>query len=301
MMEKLTTEEANTFLALWSDVQDRAVRRLRMAVTAEFGKRYHISTLQKSFNLEKDIDATVTTAAAAQYRGIYIDDNYLQTGEEIKRSALQNHYVQVLYYYSPIVQANAVIKIFDYDLNTTLDTFTQNFVIGWNTIQVNTSYPAYKLFIGVDSTTFNSVTKNLPSNTQNYPVNVRGGSFTIGSDISTLTLGENTFGLSGIFSVKCKYDNIVCNNLELFSLPYANLCCSEFMLEVTASTRWNHITTSQKQAHELKDHYDIESEKSIEQACSGIDLDLSDICLDCGERLQVKEAPFFSNNYSNDC
>lgn len=293
MMEKLTTEEANTFPLFWQDIQTRAIRRMQMAVQMEFQERYRIANIQKSYNLEKDIDVTTTTAAAAEYRGIYVDDNYYVIDDEVKFSALQSHWVQVLYFYSPIVQANSVIKIFDYDLNTVLDTFTQNFVVGWNTIQVNRSYQAYKLFMGVDSTNFNSVNKLLPSTTQIFPVNVRGGSFTIGADISTLDIGMNTFGLSGIFSVKCKYDNIICNNLDLFSIPFSNLCASELMLERMASSRWNMFTVTQKQAEELKAHYDLESESSIKLACNGIDLDMSDICLECNEGLQLKESPFY--------
>lgn len=297
MMEKLTTEEANTFPLFWSDIQDRAIRRMQLAIQGQFQERYRIANIQKSYNLEKDIDTTVVTTAAPEYRGIYVDDNYYIIDDEVKFSALQNHWVQTLYFYSPIVQANSVIKIFDFDLNTTLDTFTQDFVIGWNTIQVNKSYTAYKLFIGVDSTNFNSVDKILPSTTQIYPVNVRGGSFTIGANISTLVIGQNTFGLSGIFSVKCKYDSIICDNIDLFATPYSYLCASELMLERIASSRWNMFTVTQKQAEELKAHYDVEFEKSIELACNGIDLDMNDICLSCNEGLQVKEAPFFQREH----
>lgn len=288
-MEKLTTEEANTFPLFWSDLQDRAIRRLQMAVIQEFSSRYKLNIIQRSVNLEKDIDATTTMAAAAEYRGIYVDDNYFISDNEVKLSALQSHWVQVLYFYSPIVQAGAVIKIFDYDLNTVLDTFTQDFVIGWNTIQVNRSYAAYKLFIGVDSTTFNSVDKILPSTTEYFPVRIRGGKFTIGSNISTLDIGENTFGLSGILGVRCKYDNIICSNIDLFSTPYSYLCASELMLERIASARWNFITTTQKQAQEMKDHYDTEFEKAIKTVCSSIELDLSDECLECGAPTKIKE------------
>lgn len=293
MMEKLTVDEANTFALVWDNIQGRAIRRFQLAIQNEFQKRYRIANIQKSYDLEKDIDTTTVTAAAAQWRGIYVDDNYFIEDNIMKFSALQNHWVQTLYFYSPIVQANSVIRIFDFDLNTTLDTFTQNFVIGWNTIQVNRSYTAYKLFIGVDSNNFNSVDKLIPPSTQLFPVNVRGGSFTIGANISTLVIGDNTFGLSGIFSVKCKYDSIICNNLDLFSTPFSYVCASELMLERLASNRWNFITTSTKQAEEMKAYYDAEAEKAITLACNGIDLDMNDICLDCNEGLQVKDAPFY--------
>ena len=298
MMEKLTTEESNTFALIWQDIQTRAIRRMSLAVNEQFQKRYQIANIQNSFNLEKNIDTTVTTAASAQWRGIYIDDNYLQDNDEVKFSALQSHWIQVLYFYSPINQAGSVIKVFDYDLNTVLDTFTQDFTVGWNTIQVNKSYTAYKLFIGVDSTNFNSIQKLLPSTTQLFPVYVRGGSFTIGSNISTLDIGEDTFGLTGIFSVKCKYDNVVCDNLDLFTTPFSYLCASELMLERIASNRWNFITTTQKQAEEMKAFYDAEFDKSIRIACDGIDLDTTDICLVCNEGLQVKNSPFYER-YDN--
>ena len=302
-LEKLTKEESNTFLAIWNDIQTRSVRRMGLEVRSRFAKRYKISNIVKNYDFGADIDLTTTTAAAAAYRGIYLDDQYfLQTTQQnIKRSALLNYWVQTIRFYSPIIQAGTIIKVFDAYLSTVLDTITFNAVVGWNTIQVNSEYTAWSLFIGIDSTNITSYSKYMPSTLQIYPVNVRGATMVIGANTSTLVKAGDSFGMGGVMGVRCKFDSVVCDNLDQFALPFSYLLASELMMERIASDRINKYTVDKKQASELKAYYDNEFNASIDLACNYINLDLRDSCLECDEVLTVQESNFFSiKNYLND-
>ena len=69
MIDKLADEQQVDFNGVWDDVQERAVRRLKTDVNAEFKKRYKLKNITQSIDLERDIDTTSTTAAGAFYRG----------------------------------------------------------------------------------------------------------------------------------------------------------------------------------------------------------------------------------------
>ena len=302
-IEKLSKEESNTFIAIWNDIQKRGIRRFGLDVNSRFAKRYKISNIIKNYDFGNDVDTTSTTAASAQYRGIVIDDEYFlpKLNQQVQRSSLMSYWIQTLKFYSPIVQAGTTIKIFDAALSTVLDTITFDAVIGWNTIQVNTYYEAWTLFIGVNSTNIASVFKNMPSTLQIYPVNVRGGYMTIGANTSTLILNNNSYGLGGVMGVRCKFDSIVCSNLDQFALPFSYLLASELMMERIASDRINKYTVDKKQAHELKAYYDDLFDKSINQVCDNISLDMNDSCLECDAELTVQESNFYplKNPYHN--
>src|SRR5690242_14725098 len=86
-LEKLTKEESPTFLLLWNEIQDRAIRRMQLEVQSKFSKKYKIQNIRENFNLEKDYDSTQVTSASAQYRGLYIDSEYYLNSLDVKRSS----------------------------------------------------------------------------------------------------------------------------------------------------------------------------------------------------------------------
>ena len=123
---------------------------------------------------------------------------------------------------------------------------------------------------------------------------------TKGANASTLTYGVDSFGLGGVMGVRCKFDSIICSNLDQFALPFSYLLASELMMERVASDRINKYTIDKQQATELKAYYDNMFNDSIRLACDYIDLDLADSCLECDEILTVQESNFFPiNTYTN--
>lgn len=294
--DKLTTEEKPTYIQVWDDIQLRAIAKFKIDVYGELNKRWKIANISNSLDLGRKILST-TTAAAAEYRGFVKDLDYGFSNDEVKTSALQTHYIQTLSYYSSVVQADSEIKIFDKDLEVEIDSFTFDAEIGWNVIQVNKNYSERRIFVGVDSTNFISRTLNIPSTAQYKCDVVKGMKVTITGgvpDFTTTWTGDNTYGLSGVIGTRCKWDGLVCNNLDVFQESFWYLLGSETMVEALTSSRVNLVTTDRKRNEYLKTEvYDARYSESLSQAALNIDLDQSDFCLECNETLMVKESDAF--------
>lgn len=292
--DRLTTEEKPTYIQIWDDIQLRAIKKFQIDVYAELNKRWQIANISNSLNLGRKVDVNTTTPAAAEYRGFTKDLDYGFNNELVKRSALQVHYIQSLSFFSPIVQADSTISIFDLDLQSEIDSFVFNADIGWNIIQVNKNYTARRLFIGIDSTNFNSVSLTIPPTAQWKCDEVsRGTKMTVGNWAS-IEFGNNSFGLSGIIGTRCKWDALVCNNLDVFAESFWYLLGSETMVEALTSSRVNLVTTDRKRNEYLKTQvYDARYEQSLSQAALNIELDQNDECLECNETLKVVESHAF--------
>ena len=61
------------------------------------------------------------------------------------------------------------------------------------------------------------------------------------------------------------------------------------MMERMTSERINHWTINRDEAIELKAHYDNEYEKAIKQAVDGVNLNTSDICIECDPPIAVRQ------------
>ncbi len=299
-IEYVADAEQKNYLGVVADIELRAQARLTMDVYKELSKRYKITNITQSIDVGTRIDLTVTKTAAAEYRGILFDLDPALDNAHFKTSALQNHYLQSVQFYSPAIKANATVKVFDYDTGTLLETFTQSFVVGWNTIvlAINKTYSARRLFIGVDSTTFNSIKLEIPATVNgcaygNCASYIRAGYVTIGSAFSTFTESNNSYGLSVKYGVRCKWDNVVCNNKDQFYYPYWYLLGSELMQERLTSERVNQWTVNKKDASQLKAHFDTEYEDLIKQTLENLNLDESDCCLECDGIYTIKEAGAF--------
>lgn len=291
-IESLADSEQRDYLGVWNDVVKRAQRKFIIDVTAEFSKRYQINQIAQSIDLGKIIDTTVTTTAAAEYRGIYIDLDWPLNSDQYKTSALQSHYVQTISFYSPAIAANQAFKFWDFDTNTVVGTFTQTLAVGWNYITVNTNYPYRRIIVATDHSTFNAVELTLPSSLD-CCTRFEGVKFGLSADVRTVDRGgKNTYGMSLVYSVRCSYETIICNNLDAFTSPWLYLLCSELTVERQYSPRINRWTLKQKEAEELKAYYDVEYQKSLALVVGSTKLDLSDACLACDATYNVKESPF---------
>lgn len=292
-LSSLANEEQSTASGLWDDIQLRAAKRMQIDVINAFAKRYKLSSLTYSINLGRDVDATSTTASAAQQRGVSFDlDAGLSEDSDYKTSGLQSHYIQTISFYATGNANGIAFTIYDKDLGTILYTTSQDITSGWNTIQVNRLFTARRIVVVVNSAAITTATLNVPSNLQtggHCTAKVTGGYFVTASGISSWVEGDNTHGVSVVYSVRCKYESIVCANIELFSLPYWYLCGSELMAERISSDRINKWTVDREQAKELKAHYDSMYETSLKSVVDGIAIDENDCCVDCGGEVKSVE------------
>ncbi len=294
-LEKISDEEQKDYMGVWDDIQTRAARRISMDVIAKFGKRFKLNSIPQSFDLGTDADTINTTSASTEFRGLVFDlDRFQYSGiDAYKDSALQSHHFQVIKFYS-LYNADTTFYVKDYNTGTTLDTFTKTCVIGWNIIASNKDYSNRRITLEVNADAIDTVTLSVPNNI-NW-CSTCCGAWVDGIKYTTLpsegTKGRDSAGFSVIYSVRCKFDNVICNNLDLFYNAWWYLLGSETMTEALFSKRINPSTLNRKDNEELKALYDTEYEKALEQICHSINLSEQDCCLECDSQYNIKEAPF---------
>ena len=304
MVDYIADQEQINYVGVWDDVQKRAKERFRNDVISEFGKRYKIKTIFNSIDLEKIIDTTQTTSAAPEYRGFTIELN--PENDDYVRTNLQVIYIQTLFLYLPSA-TNTTIDFYDLDTNQLLLTKSVTGVQGWNTINVFSSFDTKRLFVGYDSSLINSVNKDISKIDDldfidNYYVYwdscgcnnsfIFNGAKASLIDPYTITEGIDSFGLSGIWSIKCQYDNIVCNNLEAFKNAWLYCLGAELMKERIYSNRLNEYTvfdrTRAKELHKLFEAMyrggvvdEVRYDGELTNIINSINLSPTDCCLEC--------------------
>jgi hypothetical protein len=315
-IDQIANAEQSTFVGVWTEIQKRALRRFKTDVIAEFGKRYKLRQVQQTVDLGKVIDTTSTTVAAVEWRGFTLELN--DEDERWVNSNMQTISIQQLYLYLPGA-VNTTIKVFDLDLGDELYTYALTGALGWNTIKVGQMFTASRIYVCYDATAINSVEldiTDMPLDSNSYCSNgywfthwncsdsytkLKGAKTTKTATVTSVTEGDNTFGLSGVFSVKCTFDNVICNNKEHFAEALLHCLGSELMTERINSSRINRWTTVDKpKAQELRKYFEarykggtydeITYEGELAIAVCGIDLNTNDKCLQCDNLFRFVEA-----------
>ncbi len=306
-IEKLANDEQKNFLGVWKNVQDRALSKFSIEVTQRFLKEFKLKQLRGAVDLLNRIytQSQTNTPAAPLQRGFSVE---LMYGKSVfTASNLQQIYVESLSFYiidKTTIGDSVTINIVDLLMGNKVDTFTiptDKVNNGWNEVRVQKSYDYARLAFTYDAT-------NIPGPEQlinQLSINgfysaitilyggycdpfIRGIEYT---DYQSPTYGTNIFGLTGKFSVVCKYDKIVCNNKDLFTYPLWYLCGAELMIERLNSNRVNEFTTiGLDKAAELYKDFMAEFDRSLTQLVDSISLNSNDACLECNERLQIVES-----------
>lgn len=302
-IDKLATPDQVNFEGVWDDIQNRSIRKFKSAVNAKFRKRWQLKTITQSIDLGRKFESDIT-AMGSGYRGF--SKELYHEGSDFSPSNMQVVYCKALYLYLGSA-VNTTIKIYDLDLNTELFSYNLTGAIGWNTITVNQYFSAGRIGFVYDSSTVDSVKLDI-SKLENYNngfgsdtcdcvcydfagSNVRVRGIDTDSTIDNIEFGINTFGLSGIFSIQCAYDSIVCNNLPVFETAFWYLTGAEFCFERRFTSRLNEFTTFDKnKAKELGEEYEKRFNEELDLVIDGINLDGSDFCIECNEQFMYSDA-----------
>ena len=321
MIDKLADEQQVDFNGVYDDIQERAVRRLKTDVNAEFKKRYKLKNITQSVDLEREIDTTSTTAAGAFYRGFTLELD--RTDDNFAFSNLETINIQTLSLYFTSLNSTT-IRIFDIVTGTELFSLAvaAPASTGWTVIEINQTFSERRLFVTYDATNLAGVNfdvtnlRNGINRSQggctvvcyscgggNRNAELRAGQAVIADTIveSDITFADDLFGLSGIWSVICSFDSLVCNNKEAFTTSLWYLLGIEMMNERLYSARLNEFTSfDRNKAKELRNMYEvkyrggaideIEHEGELVMAIDGINLNLNDYCLICYDNVRYEEA-----------
>ncbi|HMX02912.1 MAG TPA: hypothetical protein PK511_11740 [Chitinophagales bacterium] len=301
MVGKIASNEQVTYLGAWNDIQERALKKFTSAIISAFhnDKKQRIKSVTQTVNLGRRIDAASVMAASSQYRGVTIE--LAANGQSaMLQSSLQVIYIQQVSIYATQVYSDFEIKVYDLDSDTVIDTITSDLVEGWNIVRVATAYDATRIFICYDAADFDSVEllidRTVASDCQmcadavygygNCKAAIYGAASASLSDM-TIDKADNTYGLSPVFSIQCRYDWVVCNNIDLFTLAWQYCLGAEVMTERIYSDRQNRYTgIDLEKAKALRDEFQKGFEVELKNAISGIDIDESDCCIECVSVIQ---------------
>lgn len=301
MIDLIADAEQKTYAGVWTDIQLRAARRFESDVTSHLLKRYSIKKISKSINLLRKIDSVDNqTAASAKYRG-FIAELVQESSNNLVNSNYQVFNFQSVSLYRKAATVAVTVKFFDLVTGSVLySTQIPAGGPGWTTLNINQRLFAYRLAIVYDATAVNAIYQDITDLDLNGScsdcgyIRLKGiESDSISSSLTDddLTKGSNIYGLSAIFTVECSYYALVCNNKFHFLDAWWYLLGVELTDERMFSPRKNVFTTiDADRGKRLRSHYQVEYENKIALACETVSLDLSDVCLDCNEPYQVREA-----------
>lgn len=296
-IDNIANSEQVTYASVWNDVQQRAQARFKTRVLSAFRKRFTdsvtVSGVKQTFDLGREIDIDTVTNASAQLRGFYIDlepNNGNVLNPKIVGSNLRQINLQSVSIYM-LAAVTATIYIIDVDANKILDTLTLDSgdvtVDAFNLINVNESYNCNRLLVAYNATAIDSVSQDWYSAFIGLEVS---GVSTVSTSDYTVTDTDDTFGLTGIFTVGCAFDNIVCNNKSHFAAAWLYILGEELMIERLFSERVNWITNDKEQAEKLKNYFSLQFDDELQSAIDGISINMQDSCIECAEAYQTREA-----------
>lgn len=297
----LTNEEETTYVQLWDVIQKRAMNRFSLDVREAMGKHYRMRSMLQGMNLGNQIGENVGSPGQ-DWLGFTIE--LIESSDyEYVPSPLASIHIQELRFWSEVNWNGAIFKIFDISNGLELWYTTIDLIQGWNTIQVNTTfhnnYAVNSWRVGAfyfdtgDIPVFKSLetpySHTIPGCCD---VRVRGAYGGPAYD-PALFYGSNTYGLTGTFSIVCSWDAVICQNKTLFSRAFWYLCGIELLTEQLYSTKLNLFTTTNLQrSKELREEYQVEYSKSLEQVAGGFKLNC-DCCIDCAGQVQLRETNQF--------
>lgn len=303
-LDKIADAEQVTYLNVWEDVKRRALKRFKTHVNSWLSQRYQIRKLAQSANLGRRADTSSVTASAAEDRGFAF---WLSNDDDLRISNLHIVHVQELALYLSSA-ANTTVKIYnikerigDIYYGDAEFTYTVTGVAGWNRIPVSQDFKAELGILCVyDATSINSVELTIPDRVDSYcscardcfgcEVDVEGIKVTRPFTSNNVTRGTNTFGLSGIISLECSWEQFICDNRQNFAVALWYLLGYEYATERLYSLRLNRfVTIDREKVKEMRDEYLNVFKDEIERALAGVEVK-EDCCVSCNAQVKQLQA-----------
>jgi hypothetical protein len=307
-LSSLADADQRSVEGVWSDIQDRALLRFSDDLRAAFAAKYNISNIQQSISLIKKVDSSTAEAGeASKWKGFVVDQRISSPTDDYKYSSLSSIHIQRVSFKADASNDGDTTQVKVFDLLTGDVLFSQSVTLatGWNDVEVNTTFTANHfdipqvIFVAINAdglACFDKTIDSIVSNHYGSLLDINGAISTYASASdpvleSDLTTGSNSYGLTGEVSLKCSFDAIACSNKELFKRALWLCLGIEVMQEQLSSTRLSAYTSiGQKQAQENAEMWEGQYKESLMQAVSGISIDQSDACIECGSTYKIVEA-----------
>ena len=304
-IKDIADDDQQTFLQAWNDVQQRAMNRFNLDVTTMFSKRYKKRNLKELLDIGRNLDIQTTYAPSANYQGHTIElTRHFET--QWVNSQYSAVFISTISFYA-VAAGTYALKVINLEDGSILATYSiVAAAAGLQSKKINATFNYQRLAVVVDATSVTCVKLDI-TNRLVLKSNCCGQAYVSGCSFSTTlgnltqvnyTQGQNTFGVSTIFSVVCLWDNLVCLNKFQWLNAWKYCLGIELMNERLYTSRLNRWTTTDKvMAKELKAHYtlmyyggtneetDDMSEGYLTQSVDLINLDCHDSCFECDQQI----------------
>jgi hypothetical protein len=302
-IDAVANSEQISYKGVFDDLKARSTIRFRTALASKLAAKYRLKNKIQQYDLKRIVNTTTNqTPLDYEYRGFTIQSSTL--------SYFATIYIEKLQLYAASEQYTT-IKIFDVITGEELYT-SERFLttIGWNYITIQNHFSSKHIFVCYNSenitsvyqpidelnvnggvygdSSFSNCTSCLIFNSECISFAINGASSLISSP-TEISEANNLFGLSAILSARCKYDNLVCSNTDIYAGAWLYCLGSEYMSERMISDRLNEYTTTNiDDALKFKEIFDAEFEKELDNAIKGTTINLdAECCVECNAQVQV--------------
>jgi len=306
-IDKTANDEQVTFFEVWESIQRRALQRFTTDVQNRFSTRYNLRRVTENTTWNKQVDTnTNQTAASAEYRGFDIQMGVPQLQVSNFQgwvSPMQVINVQTVYIY--LKEAKTIpLKFFSIINGFATEVYSKSVTgaAGWNEVQVNRDfYDVMHLFVAYDGSDIESPYLPLDWTYDYFYSSVFITSWDASSrimackstlvDAGVLTYLNNTYGMAGIVSVRCKYEGIICKNKSVISTALWYLMGAELLADRIYTDRLNRYTTIDREiAKQLRAEFEERYNVELQLALDGINIQVSDPCIDCNGQVILADS-----------
>jgi len=305
LIASIADDDQETLANCLSDIESRAIMRLSDDVRAEFYKKQRLRNITAQYNLKRDqLSTTGNSPDAYISKGVYISNVYDSINGFYE--PLKSIHIQNVSYYVDSNNAGVTVDLKVVDLDTSAVIFTKSVTLtnGWNSwdIEFNCASSYYsnpnRVFVYLHSAGLywnDKVLLNPITDAAFDGLTIYGAKSTANTNLtySSLELGDNTYGMQVICSVKCSYDAVICQNRDVFKRALLYAMGIEAMRELLSSDRINGYTTIGRQ--EAKDNitaWTTDYTTALFNAVDGLSVDGGN-CAECHNTLMVKTARGF--------
>lgn len=285
-MEASTTQEKETFVTMWNDVQERAWLRLESDFRNSLRKKFNIKTSKGLFHTVA-LWYNVTTPPIAKYRGTVYD-----TG--IDYNGFFAFWVESITIDLPQPVTNFVLHLFD-NIGNEMDSFQiANAVAGHNIITVKKAYACPRLFMAVDATNITLKQTIINNGVLSGWIDIFSGFYSYGTNPQVYGADANlatpailqrstaTSGITASIMPMCDYSSLIYTDKGLYTNVWHQLLGATLMEELLFSDRINKYTTVDKEkCKELWDLFENRYQINLNDITSGIQVNANDNCIEC--------------------
>jgi len=307
--DQIATDEDGGFAALWAKIQKAAANSFGADLQMQFAKRYKIRSATEFLSVPKNLNLNNNTLPAPNYSGHTIELKWPNT--RIVNSNYAQIFIDSVDFFAYAAQTTT-LKIIDLETGLILDTFTiTSTAQGWQNKRIGKGYSAYRIFMAVDATSL-TLAQNSIANMGYIQTYYNGQARVIGATIPkanvqnysnvNFTQGSNTFGVAAKFTIRCVWDNLVCEHKDYFLNAWMYKLAMEFMNYATATPKINRWTTSDlPKMEKIMKLYNLKYlggqdengqvfEGYLYQAVDSLIIDCNDNCFFCNDTITFRTA-----------